>query len=362
MLTHIQALRGWAALSVVFFHLGGAIGAPEVFGWSVMDYVTHFGYVGMFLFFVLSGFIIHQVHARDIGQPDRAGRYVVKRVLRIFPLYLFLLAAIWAFALVSGIGAEGMPTDPATILRTILLLPQNPEIVGGTGAPVIIVAWWLQYEMVFYLVMGVFILNRWLGTVAVAALPLAWALLTLTGERGVFPAFMELKFFAFFAMGVVASVVAQAGLSRPRANIFRRGATLGIGAVMIASVIVKVATDGAVTLSGLVPVQLTLGGLTAALILGVTVAERDGARPAGRVWRHLGDWSYATYLLHFPVISAMAKVIRALDLPFVAGLVLFVVGVLGVTLAVAAVLHHAVERPAMAFARPATRGDRALQP
>ncbi|MGC6488217.1 MAG: acyltransferase family protein [Planctomycetota bacterium] len=93
---NLDGVRGLAILLVVFFHLptepgwGGALGLTLPFGW-----------MGVQLFFVLSGFLITRILLRDKG--DRLGAYLkrfyVRRVLRIFPLYygyLLVLALVYA--------------------------------------------------------------------------------------------------------------------------------------------------------------------------------------------------------------------------------------------------------------------------
>jgi exopolysaccharide production protein ExoZ len=54
----IQVLRGVAALMVVFFHLGEYWAlVPEL---HITKVVTHWGFAGVDIFFVLSGFVVYQ--------------------------------------------------------------------------------------------------------------------------------------------------------------------------------------------------------------------------------------------------------------------------------------------------------------
>ena len=93
---NLDGVRGLAILLVVFFHLpmspgwGGALGLTLPFGW-----------MGVQLFFVLSGFLITRILLRS--KEERLGSYLkrfyVRRVLRIFPLYygyLLVLALVYA--------------------------------------------------------------------------------------------------------------------------------------------------------------------------------------------------------------------------------------------------------------------------
>ena len=93
---NLDGVRGLAILLVVLFHLpmspgwGGALGLTLPFGW-----------MGVQLFFVLSGFLITRILLRS--KEERLGpylkRFYVRRVLRIFPLYygyLLVLALVYA--------------------------------------------------------------------------------------------------------------------------------------------------------------------------------------------------------------------------------------------------------------------------
>src|SRR5205085_9963681 len=66
---NLQALRGVACLLVVIYHTATQ---EELFGLSfqVLRPVHWFGYAGVDLFFVLSGFIITMIGRKDLGRPE----------------------------------------------------------------------------------------------------------------------------------------------------------------------------------------------------------------------------------------------------------------------------------------------------
>ncbi|MBK5272301.1 MAG: acyltransferase [Bacteroidia bacterium] len=75
----LDGLRGIAILLVVFLHNFGFMN------------LFFFGWLGVDLFFVLSGFLITDILLNTVGQPNFLRNFYMRRVLRIFPLYYFAL-------------------------------------------------------------------------------------------------------------------------------------------------------------------------------------------------------------------------------------------------------------------------------
>jgi len=109
----LDGMRGVAILLVLVFHLTSWAheAAP-----SSLWRVTGFGYIGVDLFFVLSGFLITGILSDARGSKGYFLNFYMRRVLRIFPLY---------YALV------GMVT-----LVLPLVLPTNPKIAELAGQQV----------------------------------------------------------------------------------------------------------------------------------------------------------------------------------------------------------------------------------
>lgn len=75
----LDGIRGVAILLVVFYHNFGFIN------------YFFFGWLGVDLFFVLSGFLITEILLRTKGNKGYLGNFYVRRILRIFPLYYLSL-------------------------------------------------------------------------------------------------------------------------------------------------------------------------------------------------------------------------------------------------------------------------------
>src|ERR1700730_6489329 len=114
-LRSIDALRGIAALGVVLHHtLDHPTGLPgSLSKWPLylIQLCSSFGYIGVFLFFVISGFCIHLqwAKARAAGQVAeiRFGPFWKRRIRRLYPPYIIALAAYLVIAaLTRGINVS----------------------------------------------------------------------------------------------------------------------------------------------------------------------------------------------------------------------------------------------------------------
>ena len=137
-LTGIEAGRGVAALLVLGVHARDHL--FKNFGQSVpLGDLFVFGHAGVDFFFVLSGFIILYVHAKDIGRPHRLSHYLQRRFTRIYPFYW--AALLLTLAVMSVSKAQIFPSF-FHVVSSVLLIPLS-------GDPVIPVAWTLQNEVTF---------------------------------------------------------------------------------------------------------------------------------------------------------------------------------------------------------------------
>jgi peptidoglycan/LPS O-acetylase OafA/YrhL len=342
MFQTIQASRGIAALLVVLFHVGITLSKDKYFGEvaETIDRIFSFGgRAGVAFFFVLSGFIISHVHHADLGRPDRFMPYLRKRIKRIYPIYLFVFLAVFGSALAIPSLRDTVPHDPLVILKSILLLPQDKLVVGRTGAPVLDVAWTLQYEMVFYLAFGAAILYRrlfWL----VAALFAANYFLQFFADPYEFPRrFFTHHLIFLFLFGVAAAALVRSKWVVPQPGAVVLAGTLAFCGVAAWAVVV-------VPGEGQPLFDIGYGAASFLLIVGLTAWER--AHPRGLPqWRYggLGDASYALYLIHFPLVSALCKIaVRLLPKTEASAWVAFVL-IVEICVLAGLLLHRFVEKP-----------------
>jgi peptidoglycan/LPS O-acetylase OafA/YrhL len=103
----LDGLRGVAILLVIAFHYLGTW-AELTPGASGLFHLARGGWVGVDLFFALSGFLITGILIRSQGSPRWIRNFYARRTLRIFPLYYLCLALIFGLgALVPALRNEG---------------------------------------------------------------------------------------------------------------------------------------------------------------------------------------------------------------------------------------------------------------
>ncbi len=91
----LDGLRGLAILTVIC-HNGLILEQADLTrAEKLLQYVLNQGWVGVLLFFVLSGFLITGILLDSVGKPHAMRDFVVRRALRIFPLYYGFLLVVF---------------------------------------------------------------------------------------------------------------------------------------------------------------------------------------------------------------------------------------------------------------------------
>jgi peptidoglycan/LPS O-acetylase OafA/YrhL len=352
MYKSLQAGRGVAALLVVLFHLGTAFAADKYFGAKSLGRAFQFGDTGVEFFFVLSGFIVTWVHFADLHRRDRVLPYLRKRAVRIYPVYWMVFLSVYLIALASPSLRSTVPHDPLVIAKSLALLPQDPSIAGATGAPVLIVAWSLQYEVLFYAVIAAFIAHRAYGILVSGLLLLNLAACQYAVCS--FPrSFYASDLLVLFGLGALVALACKRSLKIRRPTTL---AVIGLCAFFATGIleVVKNSQDY------IVDRRLIYGLFSAAIILGLVRAEDAGKLAKVPPWLlSLGNASFSLYLIHYPLISILCKTMLAVGLTGTVGAAVSFPIILCSCIVASLAFHGYVEKPCLrALAgRPRIRRD-----
>nr|WP_315395517.1 acyltransferase [uncultured Duganella sp.] len=165
----IDALRAFACLAVVLYHAseGGHIPALLMALPPFATDLFHYGDSGVAVFFVISGFVISHSMQRDQVDAAYAGKFMLRRSLRLDPPYWAAIALAIATAWISAKAVPGKVFDMPSA-STIAL--HMTYLVDLAGAPKInSVYWTLCLEIQFYLsyVLLMFLATKWGRTIGV---------------------------------------------------------------------------------------------------------------------------------------------------------------------------------------------------
>lgn len=273
-LNNLQSLRAVACLSVVLFHLAGALGGSGYQNFA-NDFFLKIGASGVDIFFVISGFVMVYI---QMNQKTKPLRFLQNRILRIAPLYWVLTLTM---ALVLLIAPGAFRTNQFGIDRFIssmmfscgLALRKETLIFPG---------WTIEFEFFFYLVFFFSLFFR----------KILWSIGTATAVLSACVAFGYIDSIALeFVFGMV---VAAVYCSRTFPNsIYLVAASFGSIWLVLTGVIEYGSIDRV----------LIWGAPSAFIVFGAA-----GLRQSGRNFMTvLGDSSYSIYLAQAFLIPSFLK-------------------------------------------------------
>ncbi len=360
----LEALRGVAVLLVFAMHANGYL-HPLLEPWSYdaspLSAFVRDGRTGVNVFFVLSGFLISLpfVQAARGGRPVEVREYLVRRALRILPLY----ASIVAIATVS---TAATPAQLLSGVRYLFFL--NAFTIGRPMLPWSAVWWSLATEVEFYAVLPVAALV-WRRSPRVAGALLGGYLVARlaydTGFVGPTSATTQILIQSslfgrapLFLGGVVAAVAYDRGGAGVRARLARVAwLRNGIADLLLVGVLGGLALFLRWTVALGPAAELPrhqyrdfvdAAAWTSVLLLLLVAPLRLRPLVANPVLARVGVLSYSIYLLHNAVLFYGLRVFRGAwpGLEHWTPATMVVIGILGlVCVAIASVSFRDVEQP-----------------
>ncbi|ESQ90234.1 acyltransferase [Asticcacaulis sp. AC460] len=338
----LTSLRFFAAAWVVLYTYIHELNTPISFG--LMEH----GYLGVDLFFILSGFILSHVYLDSVGEGRFSyGTFVNHRLARVYPLHAATL--LFAILLIGAAALKGVQLDPNA--QNWAALPAHLTLTQAWGlAPSASFnhpSWSISAEWFAYLCFPVVAWGAWrlrhrpITAVAIAAAVVV-ALNLAFGAIAGFP--LTKATFQWGALRIVPTFLFGAALYLAWRNGAVSNPKLAVAGAVIASLTVIIATS----FYGIDTISVLALGL---LVLSLAGFGRDeqGAETGGilssKVLVYLGEISFATYMIYVPWKWVYLKGVNMLlgsegPLPFfwwLAGLIALI--------PLSMLAHHLIERP-----------------
>lgn len=303
----MDGLRALAVAAVIAFHytLNTRFANP----------VARLGWMGVDLFFVLSGFLITGILLRAKAGPAYFRTFYLRRTLRIFPVYFLLLAT---YAIAARVGGGPQPWSYWAMHAAFLSSTAEYFHFWSFAAPTFVyggvtVLWTLSIEEQFYLLWAPIVrfmrermLARFLAVIIVAAPVLRfWIHTAAAREYRFFPARLDsLAWGAALALGM-------AHCAADPDRLLRACRWLAAAAVVALAALLAI-TGGRRESLWFATFGYSAAAAAFAALVGWTVMRSRSDAWACRLLRlrparYIGKVSYTLYLVHYPIVMLLAS-------------------------------------------------------
>lgn len=310
----LDGLRGLAVIIVVWHNvaLTGA-GFGDGAEGKLLGLISNLGWMGVELFFVLSGFLITGILLDEAGSKRPLRNFYMRRMLRIFPLYYTVL--IVAFIILPALGSKpawSVANTSSEIWYWTYLVNWAIPMEGGGGG--LSHFWSLAVEEQFYLLWPLAVIGLSRQSLAVLCLlliassPLARALMIYYDFELAKRTAYEFTFARWDALGMGA-LLALIVRHRPwLEQVVARVPLLLYGALAYMLLYIALNHNFAPVEQGIAAINQSIASLLFVVVLF------NGIFPKGdrlSRWqrmlhtpalRNIGKYSYGIYVFHFPIM------------------------------------------------------------
>jgi len=347
-LKSLESLRGIAALMIVFYHLGEVLKVPMP---NDLGHVLNNFWLGVPLFYTLSGFVIAYGYAERLKNGNQRLKFYIARFFRIAPLFYTMLAILTLWTWVNHHQIMDLQTMFLNVTFMFGLVP-------GKHESIVLAGWSIGIEMLFYMLFPLLAITiktipRAVIAFVIACCSSAWIQWQLGQSFGSYGYMNLITHLPFFIAGLGGYRIWQhMEFSQSRAGWMLLGLSLFSGLAIV---------------SNIVPVfdylprlfYLDLWALIySALILSVCLVSF--APLEHTMLRRCGELSFSLYLLHPMLMLVLVKLqlVAWLSSKFASEWLVFASAsliTLGLLWGLANITYRLVEVPGIALGRRLAR-------
>ena len=301
-----DGLRGVAALAVALYHIPGFTGRAMV---------PH-AYLAVDMFFCMSGFLLWRVYADRLRGGMTTAEFMIRRLIRLYPLYLLSGLACFAYLLMFHAGGIGR-MDVQAYAANLLLVPLPKEWTAQAAIyPLNFAAWSILVELglslLFAVILPIIAAPRHLAIViAGSAMALVisgvhYSGLNLGDSLIGFPGGIARGLFSFFVGVAVARIAPELDRS-PHGNRWN-GSSFFVLMVLLLTLLILNVTGIACLFYDLGIVMIVFPAMV------LMAARREIAGPERSMAHALGGASYAVYIFQAPFAAFAAVMLNGLGM------------------------------------------------
>jgi peptidoglycan/LPS O-acetylase OafA/YrhL len=307
-LPELDGLRGVAILAVVVAHYFGEVshGVPALTA----------GWLGVELFFVLSGFLIGGILMDNRNSPNLFSTFYVRRAFRIVPIYYVVLTVVLLVSASLRVAHGWVPATMAPALYFTYVQNIAMAASGTIDGFWLLPTWTLAVEEQFYLLLPllIYLLPRryavYLSIVAILSGPVLRGVLFAATHGHATAAFSVLpcRWDALFLGVLAAYVYRKRELFEKllRRNVLQFAALAGAWGALFFAVVDRLYNTKLFDVLGYSLTAFCFAAVLLMAVGGLPVRRRF----EGQALRTLGQISYGLYLIHQPILGLLHGALR----------------------------------------------------
>ncbi|PAE42830.1 acyltransferase family protein [Bacillus sp. 7884-1] len=325
-LSYVQISRAIAIIFVLLGHVNTLFYTNFQYDWFNMGQWERTG--GVDFFFIVTGFMIYYLYYKHAGVPGKTTEFILKRAIRIYPLYWIFTLILIALPLISPSKFEGYTWE--IIIKSLIILP---------SVPILDSAWSLCHIVFFYLLFSAFLFRPKIFKPII----FMWIVATILLELKIIPYPEESFIFSFSSLEILfGCLVAYLTLnySFRHSTLLISIGLLGYLAVWVNNIYNFTYLHGALFFS-LFSMVLMLG-----------ISEKDKKeRKVPKILSFLGDASYSIYIAHTPLLHLYLFLLIRLHLIGPLGYFFSMAIVIILTIISSCIIYKVIEKPISKYLR-----------
>ncbi len=325
-LSYVQVSRAIAIIFVLLGHVNILFNTNFKYDWFNMGQWEKTG--GVDFFFIVTGFMIFYIYHKHVGVPGKTKEFLVKRAIRIYPIY-------WIFTIISIVVSLIFPSivdgySGVLIIKSLLILPPEPILDS---------AWSLCHVMLFYLLFSAYMYRPKIFK----PLIFIWIVATILIGLKIIPYLQHSFIFSFSNLEILfGCLVAYLSL-----NYTFRYSTLLISTGLLGYL--------AIWIDNIYHFAYINGSLFFCLfsmILMLGISEKDKKdRKTPKALSFLGDASYSIYIAHAPFLHLYILLMVKFHLINSIGYFLSMAAVIILTIISCCLVYKIIEKPLSKYLR-----------